>query len=118
MNRGLRINVMQDNPFGWGPRIIPFIERQDGNYDVGKVIYEKVDKGTATVTTDMGISLDETAAQELMDGLWNCGYRPTREVGTEGQVKAMNEHLTDLRKLIFDQRFLIRDAVKIVGREE
>jgi len=41
------------------------------------------------------------AAQRLMDELWRCGIRPTEE-GTAGQVAAMQAHLQDMRKLVFD----------------
>lgn len=41
--------------------------------------------------------LDETAAQVLMDTLWNCGIRPTEGAGTAGAMAAAQAHLKDLQ---------------------
>ncbi len=47
------------------------------------------------------LTLSLESAQRLMDELWRCGVRPTEE-GTAGQVAAMQAHLQDMRKLVFD----------------
>ena len=43
--------------------------------------------------------LQETAAQVLMDTLWNCGIRPTEGAGTAGAMAAAQAHLQDLRSI-------------------
>lgn len=45
--------------------------------------------------------LDMDAAQCLMDDLWNCGLRPTEGTGSAGALKAVENHLQDMRKLLF-----------------
>lgn len=45
--------------------------------------------------------IDRTEAQQLMQGLWNAGFRPNNGEGTSAQVTAMKEHLADLRRLVF-----------------
>ena len=47
-------------------------------------------------------SLLPQQAQLLMDDLWNCGLRPTEGVGSVGQLKATQNHLADMRRLVFD----------------
>ncbi len=47
-------------------------------------------------------SLSETGAQHLMDQLWACGVRPIEEVGTTKQVEAIQAHLADMKKLVFN----------------
>jgi hypothetical protein len=37
-----------------------------------------------------------------MDALWDAGLKPTQGSGSPGQVQAMEAHLSDLRKLVFD----------------
>ena len=40
------------------------------------------------------------SAQFLMDRLWEMGIRPSDQ-GTPGQMKAMDNHLQDMRMLLF-----------------
>ena len=40
-------------------------------------------------------------AQTLMDALWKSGLRPT-EVGSAGQLSAVQAHLEDMRKIVFE----------------
>jgi len=47
------------------------------------------------------LSLDNSEAQELMDGLWQCGVRPTEGAGTAGSMAATKEHLKDLQRIAF-----------------
>ena len=49
--------------------------------------------------------LDNKAAQELMDDLWSCGLRPTEGTGSAGAMAAVQEHLADLRRLVFDHDY-------------
>ena len=48
-------------------------------------------------------SLLPQQAQILMDDLWNCGLRPTEGVGSVGQLKATQNHLEDMRTLVFEK---------------
>lgn len=45
------------------------------------------------------IPLSDTAAQVLMDELWNCGVRPTEGTGSAGSLKATENHLEDMRDI-------------------
>lgn len=35
--------------------------------------------------------------QKLMDGLWECGFRPTQGSGSAGSLAATQKHLEDIR---------------------
>lgn len=47
------------------------------------------------------LELSPTAAQELIDSLWECGVRPSAGSGSVGQLAAVQYHLEDMRKLVF-----------------
>lgn len=47
------------------------------------------------------LRLTREAAQQLMDNLWQCGLRPTEGAGSAGALAAVQEHLKDMRRLVF-----------------
>jgi hypothetical protein len=49
------------------------------------------------------LSLTKNNAQLLMDDLWEAGIRPTEGTGSAGALKATQDHLTDMRKIVFSQ---------------
>lgn len=50
-------------------------------------------------------SIMPNEAQQLMDALWDCGLRPSEGSGSAGAMKATQNHLQDMRKLVFkDER--------------
>lgn len=61
--------------------------------------FTKVELYAADGLPTFNLSNKET--QHLMDQLWDCGLRPTAEVGTTKQVGALKNHLADLQKLVF-----------------
>lgn len=46
--------------------------------------------------------LRTTEAQQLMDDLWAAGVRPTEGAGSAGAMSATQEHLKDLRRMLFE----------------
>ena len=56
---------------------------------------EDCEPGPTTCTLSM------TAAQKLIDSLWNCGLRPTEGTGSAGAMAAVQKHLEDMRSLVF-----------------
>lgn len=47
------------------------------------------------------VTLDKSEAQILMDDLWQTGLRPSEGTGSAGSLKATQEHLKDLRTVLF-----------------
>lgn len=48
------------------------------------------------------IELPDLAAQQLMDELWQCGFRPSEGTDSTGSLAATQAHLKDMRALVFD----------------
>jgi hypothetical protein len=71
------------------------------NTEMGSSLFEltKFEEGR---TLDPSFSISQTEAQVLMDDLWSSGIRPTEGQGTAGAMGATQEHIKDLRKLIFE----------------
>lgn len=46
-------------------------------------------------------TLPDTSLQQIMNQLWNAGFRPNSE-GSEGELQATKKHLEDMRKIVFD----------------
>jgi hypothetical protein len=47
------------------------------------------------------LTLDRDVAQQLIDGLYACGFRPSGEVESVGHLAAVKYHLEDMRTLAF-----------------
>lgn len=46
--------------------------------------------------------LTNTDMQHLMDEMWSMGIRPTKNEPSTSLVKAKDEHIKDLRRVLFD----------------
>lgn len=47
------------------------------------------------------LSLTDDEAQDLLQALWNAGYRPNNGESSIAHINALNYHLEDMRKLVF-----------------
>ena len=61
-----------------------------------KVVLHHQEVGLAA---EPALTISETAAQKLMDELWNCGIRPSEGSGSAGMLAATQAHLKDMRKI-------------------
>lgn len=68
----------------------------DANYVARSIEWIEVENGAITAPT---FDIDATAAQVLMDSLWDCGIRPTAAAGSAGQLAAVQYHLEDMRRI-------------------
>ena len=74
-------------------------QRHDGRVDVMRSItVETSEPGSVMGEPLMLLASEE--AQSLMDELWNAGVRPG-DVGSAGQLAAVQKHLEDMRALAF-----------------
>lgn len=48
------------------------------------------------------IIITPESAQELMNQLWELNIRPVQAKGSVGQLDAVNKHLEDMRRLVFN----------------
>lgn len=76
------------------------VTHDDGRMSVAKSLtLELHEEGMLMQPT---MRLDATAAQMLIDRLWDCGLRPTSEGGgSAGALAATKAHLDDMRTLTF-----------------
>lgn len=102
------INNLQafcDRNFQMNGLEIHFMAKPDLNHvtRIKEVIFETVDIEELGVYEKVGpfvISME--SGQKLMDDLWNAGVRPTDSRDKSDIIQAKNEHIQDLRKIIFD----------------
>lgn len=53
------------------------------------------------------MTLPEDAMQQIMNQMWNAGFRPSVE-GSEGELTATKKHLEDMRTIVFDMMKLTK----------
>ena len=63
-----------------------------------QALYQTVPRGAIVPAA---FTISPHAAQELMNQLWQYGIRPTDNSGSTGHLKALEDHLEDLRRLVF-----------------
>lgn len=91
----------QNQPWYRGISILISDEQEHKDcYAIGKIEFVRLEEGELANPT---FELKIEAAQQLMDELWQCGIRPTNEVGSVGQLQATEKHLEDMRKLVFSK---------------
>lgn len=108
----LRVRAFRENFAFDGVQLYIYQKYPDGTrFRVKNIDMEQVTETVASTYQDNGlIQIDPTAAQELMDDLWQCGVRPTEGTGSAGQAQAMQKHISDLEK-VNDKLFGIVDRV-------
>ncbi len=80
-----------------------FIEDQGSGRSLGiaePVVFKASEPYTASLPT---VELPQESAQKLIDDLWDCGLRPSEGAGSAGAMMAVENHLADLRTLLFKQ---------------
>lgn len=53
------------------------------------------------IETEPTLTLPQESAQKLIDDLWDAGLRPSEGSGSAGAFKAVQDHLSDMRKIAF-----------------
>jgi hypothetical protein len=72
---------------------------QLGNVSIAlPLVYEELAEGTQADAPTMELSKADAVA--LMDALWDVGIRPSNGEGNGGQIKAMGDHLKDLKDIL------------------
>ena len=65
------------------------------------LVMRPVEKGE--LVSEPTVQLTMESAQALMDELWFCGIRPAEAKGSAGELKAVEYHLEDMRRLVFKE---------------
>ncbi len=74
------------------------ISNKEHFYTVDQMTTKEIDLYDRTVQSPLVITQKE--AQNLLDSLWKIGIRPTDGEGSVGQIGAIKDHLSDMRKLV------------------
>jgi hypothetical protein len=88
----------------WAKRVEVLVRLWTG--DAGSDLYLDCESVPSWLKTEDGqqshpsFSLGMDDAQALMDGLWQCGLRPTEGTGSAGALAATQKHLEDMRELL------------------
>lgn len=90
----------QSEPWNASIGFLVIVEDDKGNRAFGHNVLMKTKEDGEAISPTFSLSRD--AAQRLMDDLWNCGIRPTEGTGSAGSLKATENHLEDMRKIVFD----------------
>ncbi len=87
------------SPMGRGSQmwIVRYEEGKEFILDVQGMKWDEVPPSQDWPPT---LRLIDDDAQDMMDALWRCGYRPTAGKQSEGQVKATEAHLKDMRAIV------------------
>ena len=89
--RGIKLWVRAKKQYPGGPIALP-----------EKIVWTEVDRdSTVGIEHEPFMELTDHEAQLLMDELWKFGVRPSDGTGNVGQIKAMDDHLQDMRHLVF-----------------
>lgn len=68
-------------------------------YYITNSTFNKIEPGTAPISK--GWQLTNEEVQQLIDELWILGYRPSEGAGSAGALKAVQDHLKDMRRIVF-----------------
>ena len=67
---------------------------------VKDIVFETIDPDCIVAPS---LELPFKQGQVLMDDLWQAGIRPTEGSGSAGSLKATENHLKDMRKIVYKQ---------------
>lgn len=74
-----------------------FKRENNSIFEIKPISIEKVKEGSYSIPF---VSMEIKEAQRLMDELWDCGIRPSEGSGSAGSLKATQNHLEDMRKIV------------------
>ena len=92
-----RLELAFDKQGPWSKRIDVHI--RSGEYIAQPLLMTRPDNPHCK--QEPAFSLDYETCQEIVDSLWNFGFRPSEGTGSAGSLKATQDHLEDMRKLVF-----------------
>jgi hypothetical protein len=78
------------------------VERTQSGRVYAEVVMHEVAEGGEVFAPSF--VLPTAAAQELIDGLWQAGLRPSEGTGSAGALAATQKHLEDMRRLVFERK--------------
>lgn len=93
-----------------------FIERRPWNDNFAVYLTDRTQNGVRAIATKIEMEtikdgfiaepsfyMSGVEGQELIDELWQAGFRPTEGTGSAGAMAATQRHLEDMRRLVFEK---------------
>jgi len=80
-------------------RLFAIQQKEDGICYVAQKLELKAAEEGLVVDSFLEINIQE--AQRLIDDLWDCGLRPSEGTGSAGAMKAVENHLADMKTIVF-----------------
>ena len=93
-----RFNIDRRN-FGRQIEVQMYVPFEDGSTDVVTMFTVERLKPDEAIFAAAPLTLTDGQAQELMDGLWRVGLRPSEGAGSAGSLAATERHLKDMRHI-------------------
>ena len=92
------------HPFGDGVGLHLML-RERGEVNQNSVAtgieFRRLSEGEDGIAPNPILRLQNAEAQQLMDELWQAGFRPSEGTGSAGALAATQRHLEDMRALVF-----------------
>lgn len=70
-----------------------------GKFSYATLTFHELEQGEA-IPFEGSTHIDKDGCQELIDSLWNAGFRPTNIEAGEERVQAIKDHLGDMRAIV------------------
>lgn len=88
----------------WTGYFFLHLVKRDGNKLLVPKEIEWVEQPESLVNPNAAVySSNRAAAQKLFDDLYALGFRPSDGKNNDAVIKAKDDHLADLRRIIFDK---------------
>ena len=92
--------IPQLKPFNQGVEFALFIDGPKHSSQAVSIEFKNMEPFEECKEPLFATTVQQT--QDLMNALWQLGFRPTNEIGYEGQLEAVKKHLEDMRTLVFN----------------
>lgn len=96
------IRASQATDYGRAYRLGIYGHVGEAVYAVENLKLKKISDDNSAFIPD-AVALDKEQAQALMDTLWDAGIRPNQAKLKKLQVGALENHLSDMQKLAFEE---------------
>ncbi len=68
------------------------------------------------VSQNVALELPTLVAQQLVDTLWDCGFRPSEGTGSAGAMRKVEEHVKDMQQVSMDFRQIANRLIDVIEK--
>ena len=88
----------------WGDKVQIYLADKKANGDIAVcdgLVMRLHENPEDKVIDSVPVNFSKAASIRLMDALWNCGIRPSKEAESVGHLSSVQKHLEDMRQIAF-----------------